>query len=414
MENRHTAGVKNKSIDHAPTRSKITVLHQLCNLIPPHLVPKVARECGSGSHARTFSHWSHLVALLHAQATHALGLNDVCDSLRLHGGPLSAIRGATPPARNTLSHANKTRPARIAQDVFWNLLAHLEKTHRGFGRTGRPRRLHRFRQTISILDSTVIELVAGSMDWAKHRRRKAAAKAHVRLDLQTLLPRCVVIDTAAEHDNRRAAQLTAALRPGEIVIADRGYVDQDHFKELDDRGVWWVTREKVNMVSDLLEEFPVPAGGNILQDQLVTLKKGLPVRRVTALVEVDGKEREMVFLTNNRQWSANTVADLYKSRWEIEVFFKQLKQTFQVADFLGHSANAVRWQMWAALILMLLLRFNAWLSDWNHSFLRLFALARSCAWQKWDWAKLLKSCGTGGGSFRMLGAPQQAFLPGFS
>lgn len=406
--------MKNKSSGHAPTRSKFTVLHQVCNLIPPHLTSKVARECGSEDHARTFSHWSHVVSLLYAQATHALGLNDVCDGLRLHSGPLSAIRGATPPARNTLSHANKTRPAEIGLKIFFGLLEHLESTHKGFGRTGRPRRLHRFRKTISILDSTVIELVAASMDWAKHRRRKAAAKAHVRLDLQSLLPRCVVIGAAAEHDNKRAAWLTAALRSGEIVIADRGYVDQMHFEDLGERGVFWVTRAKENMVWDLLEELPVPEGGKILIDHLVTLKKGLVVRRVTALVEVDGKEREMTFLTNNRQWSANTVADLYKSRWEIEVFFKQLKQTFQVADFLGHSANAVRWQIWAALILMLLLRFNAWLSDWNHSFLRLFALARSCAWQKWDWAGLLKSCGTGGGSIRMLGAPQQAFLPGFS
>ena len=108
------------------------------------------------------------------------------------------------------------------------------------------------------------------------------------------------------------------------------------------------------------------------------------------------------------------MADLYKCRWEIEVFFKQLKQTFQVADFLGNSASAVRWQVWSALLLMLLLRFNAWLSQWGHSFLRLFALARPTCWQKWDLEKLLKSCGTAGGDFRMLGAPEQAFLPGFS
>ena len=167
------------------------------------------------------------------------------------------------------------------------------------------------------------------------------------------------------------------------------------------------------MVYDLIEELPVKGEG-ILKDQIIVWRKGLQLRRVTALVEVDGKEREMTFLTNNLQWSARTVADLYKCRWEIEVFFKQLKQTFQVADFLGNSASAVRWQVWSALLLMLLLRFNAWLSQWGHSFLRLFALARPTCWQKWDLEKLLKSCGTAGGDFRMLGAPEQAFLPGFS
>ena len=405
--------MKKTSRHNTPATVKVTVLHQLCKLIPPHLLPKIVRECESEPHARTFSHWSQVVALLYAQLTHALGLNDVCDGLRLHRGPLSAIRGATPPARNTFSHANKTRPAAIMEKLFWAVLGDLEGRNPGFGRQGPPARLRRFRKTISILDSTVIELVAGSMDWAQHRRRKAAAKAHVRLDLQTLLPRCVIIDTAKEHDNKRARELTAALRPGEIVIADRGYVDQEHLGDLHERGVCWVTREKENMVYDLIEDRPVQGEG-ILKDQRIVWKKGLQLRRITALVEVDGKEREMTFLTNHLPWSARTVADLYKCRWEIEVFFKQLKQTFQVADFLGNSASAVRWQVWSALLLMLLLRYNAWLSQWGHSFLRLFALARSACWQQWDLEKLLKSCGTAGGDFRMLGAPEQAFLPGFT
>ena len=110
--------MKKRSKHNTPATVKITFLHQLCKLIPPHLLPKIVRECESGSHARTFSHWSQIVALLYAQLTHALGLNDVCDALRLHSGPLSAIRGATPPARNTFSHANKTRPASIRGKLF--------------------------------------------------------------------------------------------------------------------------------------------------------------------------------------------------------------------------------------------------------------------------------------------------------
>ena len=138
------------------------------------------------------------------------------------------------------------------------------------------------------------------------------------------------------------------------------------------------------------------------------------MRRVVAWVEVDGELREMVFLTNNLEWSAQTIADLYRCRWSIEVFFKELKQTLQLADFLGHNANAVRWQVWTALLVYLLLRFCAFLSQWGHSFTRLFALVRSALWQKLELRSLLEVYGTAGGSGRFLGTPQQAYLPGLN
>jgi len=137
------------------------------------------------------------------------------------------------------------------------------------------------------------------------------------------------------------------------------------------------------------------------------------LRRVTALVEVEGKEREMVFLTNNFSWSAQTIADLYRCRWQIEKFFKELKQTLQLADFLGHSEGAVKWQVWTALLTYLLLRFCAWLSQWSHSFIRLFALLRSALWQKLELRSLLLSCGTAAGGGRFLGQPEQAYFAGF-
>src|SRR6266436_9708889 len=113
-----------------PTASKLTVLRQLCNLIPPHLIPKLARETGVDSMARSFSVWSHVVSMLFGQLTHAIGLNDICDALRLHSGPLSALRGATPPSRNNLSHANKRRDAGLAEGLFWAVLDHLQSFRR--------------------------------------------------------------------------------------------------------------------------------------------------------------------------------------------------------------------------------------------------------------------------------------------
>ena len=402
-----------------PTRSPFNILRQICNLIPEHEVPKIARQTGVQDQSRTFSPWSHVVSLCHGQLTHCIGLNDLCDSLQLHSGPLSTIRGATPPSRNGLSHANRERPATMAEQVFWTTLAHLKTQSPGFASGQRRGPAFRFKMPIHVIDSTTLELVANSMDWAKHRRRKAAAKTHLRLNLQSLLPGFVIVDTAAEHDNRRARQLCAHLQRGEIALFDKGYVDFAHLLDLDERGISWVTRAKDNLAYERVKKMPRSKDQKILRDEIIQLKdagKSAPelMRRVVAVVEVDGQEREMVFLTNNLDWSPRTVADLYRCRWQIEVFFKQIKQTLQLADFLGQSANAVRWQVWMALLTYVLLRFLACLSQWEHSFTRLWALLRSAVWQKLDLPVLLRRYGTAGGHFRMLGQPEAAFLPGFS
>jgi hypothetical protein len=410
-----------KETNSSPTASKLSVLRQLCNLIPNHLVPRLARETGVEAKARTFSPWSHLVALLYAQLCHSIGLNDVVDSLKLHSGPLSAVRGATPPSRNNLSHANKQRDANLAERLFWEVLKHLEKLTPAFsqGRVGRGV-TRRFRRAIHIVDSTTIQLVASCMDWAKHRRRKAAAKCHLRLDLQSFLPRFALVDTAKDNDGKRAREVCAGIREGEIVIFDKAYVDFDHLFELAMGAINWVTRAKENLQYRVSKRLQKKQHGKILRDDLITLRGPksrqlypMPLRRVVALVEVDGKEVEMVFLTNNLEWSPSSVADLYRCRWSIEVFFKQIKQTLQLSDFLGYSANAVRWQVWTALLTYLLLRYLAFLSQWHHSFTRLFAIVRSVIWRKFDLRELLRSYGTAGGSFRVLGTPQQAFFPGF-
>ena len=404
-----------------PTTAKFTILRQLCNYIPNHLVPKLARETGVDEQARTYDEWSHIVTLGYAQLTHSIGLNDVCDALQLNSGPLSAIRGATPPSRNNLSHANKVRDPLMAEKLFWAMYAHLGELSPGFVSGKAARRFARkFKRTIHVVDSTTIQLVADCLDWAKHRRRKAAAKCHLRLDLQSFLPRFAIIDTAREADAKRAREVCAGVKDGEIVIFDKAYVDFDHLWSLTGRGVIWVTRAKENQQFTVLESYPVKADGAIVSDELVGLAnagsgKNYPelMRRVVAWVEVDGQKRLMTFLTNQLTWSPENIAELYRCRWQIEVFFKQIKQTLQLADFLGTSANAVRWQVWTALLVYLLLRYLAFLANWAHSFTRLFAIIRTCLWRQWDLLKLLAHYGTAGGSFRYLGRPEQAFFPGF-
>ncbi len=406
--------------NNVPAASKMNLLRQICNFIPQFSVSKLARETKVDERARTFSPWSHVVSLCYAQLTHSIGLNDVCDALNLNSGPLSSIRGAMPPSRNNLSHANKIRSADLAERLFWSVFEHLGNLSPRFvsGKAGK-RFARRFKRTIHLVDSTTIELVASCMDWAKHRRRKAAAKCHLRLDLQSFLPRFAIVDTAKHADARRAREVCAGIKAGEIVIFDKAYVDFEHLADLALRDIFWVTRPKENMSYEVVTEYQRGVYGKILSDQLIQLKTPSSkakypelMRRVVALVEVDGKEVVMEFLTNNLEWSAQSIAELYRARWQIEVFFKQIKQTLQLADFLGTTANAVRWQIWTALLVYLLLRYLSFLSNWSHSFSRLFTIIRASLWKKWDLMGLLRLYGTADGHFRYLASPQQVYFPG--
>ena len=199
-----------------PAHSKLPVFAQLCKLIPPHLVPKLDREHGIDKQARTFTPWSHVASLLFAQLTHSFGLNDVCDTLRIPSRWLGSLRGAFAPTRNTLSHANKTRDSNMMEALFWRTLTHLDGlVPGGFGirHKGLPRR---FRKAIHAVDSSTIALVANCMNWAKHRRRKAAAKLHLRLNLQSFLPGFAIVEEASHHDDTRAVALCGGTRASEL------------------------------------------------------------------------------------------------------------------------------------------------------------------------------------------------------
>lgn len=397
---------------------KFDVLRQICNLIPTFLVGRIANETGVDKKARTFTCWSHVVAMLYSQLTHVISLNDLCDGLKIFSGPLSAIRGAVAPSRNGLSHANRERDPQLAEKLLWAMLDHLQSLSPKFA-TGQ-RRLPRFKRSIQAVDATVICLIANCMSWAKHRRRKAATKLHLRLDLQTHLPRYALVDLAPHHEQTRAAELCAGLKDGEIAIFDKAYVAFGHLWQLSQRGVFWVSRPKDNLDYRVSRKLLKKPHGKILRDDLIVLrgprsKKLYPdkLRRIVALVIVDGHEMQMEFLTNNFQWSPQTVADLYRCRWDIENFFKQIKQALLLCDFLGNSANAVHWQIWTALLLYVLLRFLAHLSRWCHSFTRLWALTRVTLWRKIDLIELLRSYGIAGVKMRFVGQPEQAYLPGF-
>lgn len=403
-------------------RSRFSILNAVCKHIPPSLVSKLAHKHGCDKQARKFSPWSHLVSLIYGQTTRSLSLNDICDGLQNHAGKLATIRGATAPHRNTFSHANRTRNPAMAEELFWKTLEHFQDQSPGFGKRSRYSRLpKRFKCPIHAVDSTTISLVANCMDWAKHRRRKAAAKCHLRLNMQDMLPKFAVVDSAKESDSKRAREVCYGVKAGEIIVFDKAYVDFDHLYELASEDITWVTRAKDNMSYRVAKKRQQPrTGGKVRRDDEITLKAPKSkecypqrLRRVEARVLVNGEEKTMVFITNNMNLAASSICDLYKSRWAIEVFFKELKQCLQLCDFIGHNEKAVKWQIWVAFLTYIILRYLAYLSRWQHSFTRLWTLIRGVLWSRLDLLALLQSYGTAGGCFRALGQPEQAYLPGF-
>ena len=413
---------KEQGASMKPSKHKMTVLSQIFKLIPRNLIPKLANEFGIDRQSRVFSPTSHVLALVFGQLTHALGLNDICDTLRNHCGLVSKIRDCVPPSRNGLSHANRNRDAGMAEKLFWEVLAHLNEISPNFRIQGRrycalPRR---FKRMIHVVDSTTIQLIANCLDWAKHRRRKAAAKMHLRLDLRSFLPNFILVKTAGTHDSAEAPALCEGINEGEIVIFDKAYVDFKHLWRLFQRGVFWITRAKDNMKYDVVGQHSAPKL-NILRDVVIKLTGQRTsvwypetLRLIEAIVEIDGKPKRMTFITDNFTWAASSICDLYKARWAIEVFFKEIKQTLQLSDFIGYNENAVRWQIWTALLTYILLRFIAWQNEWKHTFTRLFTALRGVIWRCLDMGSVLRCCGTASDSVRMRGAPEQAYLPGFA
>ena len=454
-----------------PQKHTMSVLAQLASYLPKEFIQERARH--DKIQSRAFDVYSQVLAMLYAHLAHALSLNDVCDSLHNHAGTLRQLGNAVPPSRNGLSHANRTREAGLAEDLFWEQYRLLYHRHPEFFRTSRnyPGLPHRFRRTLYAVDSTTIQLTADCMDWAKHRRQKAAAKLHVGLDVRSFLPAFVIAQRAKDSDPKTAWELCAQLRAGEIVTFDKAYVDFKHLNDLNSRGVFWVTRAKDNLLYEVVEARPIapfssvedvgqqrsgtgPAPSSarpklhqgtaraecpvedvgqqrsrrryerkaclVVKDELIRLT-GLhtnnhypqPLRLVTAWVTVKRKRVLMTFITNNLEWSPYTICELYQCRWGVEVFFKEIKQTLQLADFLGYSANAVRWQLWTALLAYLLLRFVAWLQKWRHPFVRLFTLLRATLWNFFTIASLVQACDTAREHRRQAirGSPETTYQP---
>ena len=325
---------------------------------------------GAEHHARGFGSWSQMVAMLFCHLGRAQSLREICGGLAACEGKLRHLGVDQSPKRSTLAYANEHRPWQLYQTVFEQLLEKCQREVRG-------RKKFRFKNKLLSLDGSVIDLSASMYDWAKFRRTKGGVKLHLLLDHDGYLPKYAVIEPASKAEIQVAR--TLVLEPGTIVVFDRGYTDYKWFASLTAQGVYFVTRQRWNGYYKVVKDLPLPEQGNILADQIVMLghrsyRTGVAVRRVVVRDPETGKEFE--FLTNKLNFAASTIAKIYRDRWQIETFFKAIKQSLRVKTFVGTSSNALKTQIWTALIAMLILKYLKLKSTFDWSLSNLVALLR--------------------------------------
>ena len=349
-----------------------SIFSQMLQLIPRLAVEAKVREHQAERHARGFSSWTQLIAMLFCQLGHAKSLREITGGLAACEGKLRHLGVREPPRRSTLSYANQHRPWELYRSAFYDLLERCQREASG------RRRKFRFKHKLLSIDSTTIALSLSMFDWAQYKRSKGAMKLHLVLDHDGYLPAFAVISDGKEADISAARKMSFA--PGAMLVFDRGYADYDWWLSLTRQKVFFVTRLKDKADYEVVEQRAVPASGNVRKDEVIFLfkleadGKDCFLRRVEVWVEE--KQETMVFVTNNLTLAASTIAAIYKERWQIEMFFKALKQSLKVKTFVGTSENAVQTQIWTALMAMLLVKYLQLKSTFGWSLSNLVALLR--------------------------------------
>jgi hypothetical protein len=357
-----------------------TIFHQMLKLIPRHHFAKLEAEHGTGRKARSFSRWSQLVHLLSMQLTARASLRDGIASLKARIKSLYHL-GTKPVARSTFADANNRRPASFFATLFalmyQRCLAHA------------PRHKFKFKNKLYSLDATVVSLCLSLFPWAAFRRTKAGVKLHTLLDHDGYLPAFVTITPAREHEVKKARTLN--LPKGSIVVEDLGYTDYAWYGQLTAQKIFFVTRQKSNARYRVLERRPVNTALGLVSDETIQLtgakarECSKPLRRIVYQDPETGKV--YVFLTNHFRLAAKTIADIYKERWQVEIFFRWIKQNLKIKAFIGNSENAVMTQIYAALIVYLLLCYTKFLCNLSvtlQNFMRILQLNlfRTCTVQE--------------------------------
>jgi hypothetical protein len=350
-----------------------SIFAQVLQFIPRGEFEAAVRKHRAERHARGFSCWSQLVAMLFCQLGRAQSLREIVGGLAACEGKLQHLGVEDAPKRSTLAYANQHRPWELFQSVFAALYQRCAAEADQWGR-----RKFRFKHKLLSLDATLIPLCLSAFDWALYRRSKGAVKLHLVLDHDGYLPQFAVITDGKTSDIEIARELH--FEPGTVLVIDRGYQDFAWWLELSRRKVFFVTRLKDNAEYGVVEQRSTDRDQGILLDEVVLLTKlqaagpAALMRRIEVWIEA--KQESMVFFTNHLKLAASTIAAIYKERWQVELFFKALKQSLRIKTFVGTSTNAVMIQIWTALIAMLVVKYLQLRSSFGWSLSNLIALLR--------------------------------------
>jgi hypothetical protein len=348
-----------------------SIFSQLLQLFPRAQFQQAVQKHKAERHARGFTSWGQFVAMLFAQLADARSLREICNGLAASEGKLRHLGIPQAPNKSTLAYANEKRPWQLYQTLFEQLLERCQSVARG-------KKKFRFKNKLLSLDSTSIDLCAEVYDWARYKSTKGAVKIHLLLDNEGYPPCFAHITDGKSHDITVGRTLRFA--PGTIVAMDKGYVDYRWWKQITEDGAYFVSRLKEDLHYEVLEERKLPQNSPVLRDCWIRIAATpqrpfeLALRLVTIFDE--DKQRKLTFITNHLGFGATTIARIYKERWQIELFFKALKQLVRVKTFVGTSANALKTQIWAALIAMLLLKYLQLRSRFGWSLSNLVAIIR--------------------------------------
>ena len=343
-----------------------TIFGELLKLVPRYQFEKAVQQYQGDRYVKSYTTWHQYITILFSQIKQKDSIRDIVtgwdafESRWYHLG-MKDIR------RSTFSDANNKRDYQIFESLFYHLLSRCKHYT--------PRHRFKFNNPLFSLDASVIDLCLSVFPWAKFRKTKGAIKLHCLYDHSGALPSFVTITDGKKHDVTVAKKTDLPLFPDSIISIDRAYIDFKWLNSLDESGVWFVTRAKSNIDFVVTGQHPV-SGKGVRKDQRILLNgprtKNYYQKELRLIEFYDEEtEKKLVFLTNNRKLAASTIAAIYKSRWQIELFFKWIKQNLKIKSFLGTSKNAVLTQIWVAMSYYLLLTYIKYQTKYGHSLLTL-------------------------------------------
>lgn len=355
--------------------NNITLFAQIIKKVDRSLFNKLVKEKQTDKGCKGFDSWTHLVSMLFCHFAKSTSVRDISNGLRSATGNLNHLGIQQAPSKSSISYQNKRRDADLFKELYYSLLKSLGQ------QMNFKRQKLRIKVPVYLLDATIISLCLSVFDWATFRTKKGAVKMHTLLDYDGKMPVYMNITEGSVADNKGAYNIP--LEKGAVIVADRYYNDFPMLNVWDSKGVYFVIRHKGNLSFKSIKERELPqkTAQQILLDEEIELtnpvsKEKYPkkLRRVAVWDEVN--EQTIEIITNNFKWAAQTIGDLYKSRWEIEVFFRDIKQLLHIKTFIGTSKNAVMIQIWTALITILLLKLMKYSAKYNWYLSNLVAFIR--------------------------------------